>query len=124
MRYIYIAGPMTGYKRFNFEQFDTAKWHLDGLFGSQAEIFSPADHDRNLLGKSWDWYPEESDTEGPWVKWAIPNAPSLRTMLGEDLSWIAKNATHIFMLKGWENSKGARAEHALAHALGLEFMYK
>lgn len=124
MRYIYVAGPMTGYKFFNFQEFDAAKAHLEGLYGTQAVIFSPADHDRMLLGKDNDWLPEEKDSEGPWLKWAIPNAPDLRTMLGADLEWIAKNATHIYMLKGWENSKGAKAEHALAHALGLTFMYR
>jgi len=32
--------------------------------------------------------------------------------------------THIYMLRGWERSKGARAEHAVAVWIGLEIMYQ
>ena len=117
---IYIAGPMTGYEYFNFPAFDKAY----NLLVDKFSVFSPADHDRELLGKTVNWMPQESDSVGPWKAWAIPGAPDLRTMLGEDLEWIAKNATHIYMLKGWERSSGARTEHALAVALGLEIMYE
>jgi len=111
---------MTGYDKFNFEKFDRAhEYYTEFNF----EVFNPADHDRKLLGKSEDWYPSPEDTEGPWIKWAIDGAPSLREMLGADLNWIALNATHICMLPGWENSKGAQAEWALARALGLEIKY-
>lgn len=118
---IYIAGPMTGQKYFNFHSFDKAakEYRLKGY-----NVFSPADHDRELLGRPKSWLPEETDSEGPWIKWSIEGAPSLRRMLGDDLEWIAKNADAIHMLKGWENSKGARAEHALAHALSLEIIYE
>ena len=119
-RKIYIAGPMTGYEHFNFYAFDTCRDHYKQL---GWEVFNPADHDRNLLGKEKDWIPEEKDSEGPWLKWspeAAKHVPSLRDMLGADLVWIAKEATSIHMLKGWENSKGAKAEWALAHALGLD----
>lgn len=120
MNKIYVAGPMTGYEKFNFPMFDTAaKFYRKKKF----EVFNPADHDRFLLGKPVDWMPEESDSVGPWKFWGIPNSPSLRQMLGADLQWIANNATHIVMLPGWENSRGARAEWALAVALDLEILY-
>lgn len=122
--FIYIAGPMTGIPYFNFPSFDGAKRHLEGLYGFKAEIFSPADHDRELLGKDKDWLPKDEDHDGQWKYWKMENAPGLRTMLGEDLAWIAEKGTHIYMLKGWENSQGAKAEWALAHALGLEFIYR
>lgn len=32
--------------------------------------------------------------------------------------------THIYMLRGWENSKGATAEHAVAKWIGLEIIYQ
>lgn len=114
---------MTGIPYFNFPAFDEAFEELDDwcMFW---ERFSPANHDRMLLGKSDDWMPQESDSIGPWKAWNIPDAPSLREMLGADLSWICANATHMYMLKGWEKSSGAKAEHALAVALGLEIMYQ
>jgi len=119
----YIAGPMTGIPYFNFPAFDKAKRYIEDNL-AQNEIFSPADHDRSLLGKPNDWLPLPKDSTENWKSWAIPNAPELRQMLGDDLSWIAKNATDIYMLKGWENSRGAGAEWALARALGLRFHYQ
>ena len=119
----YIAGPMTGIPYFNFPAFDKAKKFIEDNF-AQNEIFSPADHDRALLGKPNNWLPKITDSDGAWKFWSIPNAPELRRMLGDDLAWIAKNATDIYMLKGWENSRGAGAEWALARALGLRFHYQ
>jgi len=123
---IYIAGPMTGLPQFNFPTFDTFR---DVYERMGYEVFSPADHDRILLGKPKEWLPEESDSIGPWKQWSpsvIPVGgimPTLNDMLGADLEWIAKNATHIAMTPGWENSKGANAEWSLAKALGLEIHY-
>lgn len=120
-RKVYVAGPMTGIEYFNFPAFDKVgtELHKKGF-----EIFNPADHDRFLLGKDKKWLPTEEETIGPWKSWNVTEGPSLRTMLGADLNWIAQNATHIYMLKGWERSRGAIAEHALAVALGLEIMYE
>lgn len=113
---------MTGLPQFNFPSFDgtTKRYQAMGY-----EVFNPADHDRKLLNKPDGWLPEESDSEGPWKFWSskIENVPTLRDMLGADLAWIAKEATHIHMLNGWENSKGANAEWALAKALGLTIYY-
>lgn len=117
---IYIAGPMTGYEKFNFPAFDAARdlWISRGFL-----VFNPADHDRKLLGKTSDWLPDESDSTGPWKAWSIPNAPTLRQMLGADLAWIAEHATDLALLPNWENSKGAKAEWSLALALGLKVHY-
>lgn len=112
---------MTGIEYFNFPAFDKARDMLK-LLGH--EVFNPADHDRSLLGKNTMWLPELKDSDGTWKYWSIPNAPDLRTMLGADLAWIAKEAEGIFMLNGWENSKGANAEWNLAKALGLKIFYE
>lgn len=111
---------MTGYEEFNFRAFDDQR---DNFEAKGFEVFSPADHDRELLGKPKDWYPTENDHDGLWKYCTVPNAPSLRRMLEDDLSWIAENATHIYMMEGWENSRGARTEHALAVALDLVIYY-
>jgi uncharacterized protein DUF4406 len=39
------------------------------------------------------------------------------------LDYICRRAEGIAMLEGWEDSKGARAEHAIAVALGLKIRY-
>lgn len=121
MKKVYISGPMTGYEKFNFPAFDRAKHELTQ---QGFQCFSPADHDRELLGKPKDWVPEDTDSEGPWLRWALPNAPTLRRMLKEDLVWIADEGDAIYMLKGWEKSSGAKIEHALAVVLGQETIYE
>ena len=40
-----------------------------------------------------------------------------------EMSWICDHAEGIALLPGWERSSGARAEHALAVALGLTPRY-
>lgn len=111
---------MTGYEYFNFPMFDSWAEYYRKL---GWEVFSPADHDRDLLGKPKGWMPKESDSTGPWKSWNIKGAPDLRTMLGADLQWIASDADAIAMLPGWENSRGANAEWALAKALDLKIEY-
>ena len=49
---------------------------------------------------------------------------NLRSALAADLQWIALYAEAMFMLSGWENSKGAKCEWALAVALDLEIIYQ
>ncbi len=44
---------------------------------------------------------------------------SLREALKQDLSWICDHAEGIALLGGWEKSKGAAVEVALANALGI-----
>ena len=122
---IYLAGPMTGIEYFNFPTFDTYEQVFEGL---GYEVFSPAAHDRTLLGRPMNWLPSVEASRGPWVSWALSASlknelPTLRDMLGADLAWIAKNATHIAMLPGWEKSRGANAEWALAKALDLDIKY-
>lgn len=119
---VYIAGPMTGFEKFNFPAFDAAEEFLNQT--GFITIFNPAEHDRWLLKKPADWMPTDEDHDGEWKRWKMEDAPSLRDMLGADLNWIAKNASHIYMLKGWEKSRGAITEHALAVALGLEIIYQ
>lgn len=104
---VYIAGPMRGYKEFNFPAFDRARDHLleAGWFS-----WSPADHDR---------------TEGFDVTGLTGNEDladlgfDLRKALAKDMEIIATEASAVAVLPGWEKSSGARAEVALAHALGL-----
>ena len=47
----------------------------------------------------------------------------LRDALAADMKWICTRADSMVMLKGWKKSKGAKAEHALAEALGLKIIY-
>ena len=113
---VYIAGPMQGYDQFNFPAFDKAAEYLRSL---GHEVFNPADKDRENYGQ---------DFQQKFSKGSIAEAEtggfSLRRALSIDCQWICDNAEAIFMLKGWERSGGARAEHALASALRLHIMYE
>jgi hypothetical protein len=106
MKVIYIAGPMSGYPEFNFPAFDDAAF----LYREAGwEVLNPA----------------EKDTEAGLDAEAYKTGDAgLATETGfnfrETYLWdieavLRSNA--IYMLKGWENSPGARGEHAVAIAI-------
>lgn len=110
---IYIAGPMTGIKYFNFPAFDEA---AEFLRFRGWEVLSPADHDRasgfdpvemNLTGHE---NPHDYDLD-------------LNLMMWWDIQAIMDSRA-VYMLKNWERSTGARAEHALALWAGKEIYYE
>lgn len=104
----YIAGPMRGYPAFNFPAFNAAATYRRAL---GDVVFNPAEQDRSKYG---DLTPENADDKGF----------DLRDALAVDLDWIARNADAVYLLDGWENSTGAKAEKALAEALGLEILFQ
>lgn len=58
--------------------------------------------------------PAELETEGwTWEQY-----------LSRDLLWITQNHPRMYMMKGWDESKGARLEHALAKELHLNIFYE
>jgi len=110
MTRLYLAGPMTGIKYFNAPAFADAAFRLR-LVG--YEVFNPAENDIANgieLGK-FDGTEKLSD-----------HGFSLRDILKQDLSWICDNAEGIAVLYGWEKSRGAQAEIALANALDINQM--
>lgn len=101
MKRIYIAGPMTGKEDMNAREFLRAelKLHWDGGF---ERIYNPV-----AMGNSFCWN-ENTD---------------LRTIAKVLLEALTR-CTHIYMLRGWQDSKGATAEHAVAKWIGLEIIYQ
>ena len=114
---IYVAGPMRGYEQFNFPAFAAATDYFRSL---GWEVLNPAEKDDEVHGKEMATTNLTGSIEEAEKNFGF----SLRDALAYDLSWICKNATHIYMLKGWEKSRGAMAEHATAVALDLEIMYE
>ena len=47
-----------------------------------------------------------------------------RLIMATELDWIARCADAMYMLRGWEKSFGAIAEHAVAVAIGLQIIYQ
>ena len=101
----YIAGPMVGVEEYNFPAFDeaTAKFKEQGF-----EVINPSDIAR----------------KNAYAKNVGVSELSIRDYALPDLLQLIKKATHIYMLNGWQYSKGAKAEHAVAEWLGLTIIYQ
>lgn len=110
---VYLAGKMQGVPFFNFPAFHKAAARLrrEGYY-----VFNPAEADIDRLGVD----PSLDNPTGDVALAAERHGLSRRECLAEDLSWIALNADIVALLPGWRESSGARAEVALAEALGLE----
>lgn len=107
---IYLAGPMSGIPDFNFPAFFD---YAEALEEGGWEVFNPAQNDIDVHGS----------LEGIKAAWAADATTTLRQCLNDDLDYITAEADAIAMMPDWENSKGARAEHATAVALGLQIIY-
>lgn len=98
---------------FNFPTFFLAadKLRAEGHF-----VFNPAERDVSKYGERvYKCSPTGNLSEIPSdIKF------SLREALGADTAFICAEADGIALLPGWEKSSGARAEKALADALGLQ----
>ncbi len=114
---VYVSGPMRGYPQFNFPAFFQAAAKLRG---AGHTVFCPAERDTEQHGiESW-----KSNPEGDIELAASEYGFDLRAALASDCKWICETATAVFMLRGWEKSKGALAERALADALGHVIWYQ
>lgn len=105
---IYLAGPMRGYPEFNAQAFRDGAAQLRS---AGHEVFSPLDHDEQ---QGFDFSGTAGSDED-----LVSLGFDLRSALGADLAWICAEADMVMVLPGWEDSRGARAEVAVAQALGL-----
>lgn len=101
---IYIAGPIRGLPDLNKSAFDryTAQLRADG-----HEVFNPI----------------EKALESNLTIEHNESLPFRRAVFEEDLVWICREAEAVALIPGWENSKGAKAERAVARAIGLQVIY-
>ena len=111
---IYIAGPMRGKKWFNFPSHDRAK---ECLMRAGWEVISPADLDREI---GFDVASLPPDTDWSDVS---KLGFDLKAAIQRDVAAIL-NCDAIFMLHGWSESRGAKAEKAVAEWLGLMVFYQ
>lgn len=120
MKHVYIAGPMRGYDGYNFPAFFAAEAWLR-QHGATADICNPAREDvmrfglRALLDKD-----PTGLIAGRHLSKGKFDEDDLRTAMAADMAFIAERCDTVYVLDGWEDSAGARAEVALAEALGLE----
>jgi hypothetical protein len=102
----YIAGPMRGYPGYNFASFDQAR---NGLVKEEIIVISPADIDRAAGGS-------ETSELRPQHEYVLRDFHCLMYLA----QWNKYSQNAIYALRGWENSKGACAEVALAKWLGIQ----
>lgn len=114
MKKVYIAGPMTGYKDFNFPAFMKAEEDFTKM---GFEVFNPAKKDIEAHGEGI-----ADNPTGDQKLAAEKDGFDLRKALAWDTARICES-DGIVMLGGWEKSQGAFAEWALAKALGLQIIY-
>jgi hypothetical protein len=107
---IYLAGPMRGYPQFNFPAFFAAAKRLRA---EGHEVFNPAEHDIKNYGSL-------KNVEKEYKK---NPAQVMRDVIRKDLLWIIHKAEMLYVLPGWQKSKGVAAEIALAKFLGLRIKY-
>jgi hypothetical protein len=110
MEKIYIAGPMSGVPDHNKSAFLKAEQYLISFYGKEkVKIFNPINHEASLMVQRG----LIRDTKEAY-----------RLCMAMDCEFICRHATMIFMLNGWENSKGAMAEWTLAKCLGIRIVYE
>jgi hypothetical protein len=105
MAKIYIAGPMSGYENFNFPAFNTAAYVLRRKGWT---VFNPAEKESETLS-------EESMVTGD-AALAATRGFNFREVYLWDIDKVIQSDA-IYMLPGWEQSPGARGEHAVAVAM-------
>ena len=104
----YIAGPMRGYPENNYPAFMEAKRKLEQS-NTCCEIINPAELDK-MLGVI------ESNIDSMTTE-------EIRRILTADFKHLMK-CDYIYMLRNWEMSPGARAEHAIATAFKMYIEYE
>jgi len=104
---IYLAGPMTGHPQHNFPLFNHVAVKLRTL---GHEVMNPADLTISTYGtiEQFEQAPEDERIK------------VVRSLLARELSWICLHADAVYLLPGWENSFGARAEREAACAVKIE----
>lgn len=96
---VYIAGPMTGYEDYNYPAFHAAaeRWRDAGW-----QVFNPAEHELPTAEQEATLTPDE-----------------IRALyMRKDLEWVMASDA-IAVLPGWQKSKGANVEVAVARILNL-----
>lgn len=96
---LYLAGPMTGKPRWNFDAFEKAAAELRA---AGFEVVSPAEADLEA----------GFDPDAPVADFTLGD---LRAALARDVQLVLES-DGVALLPGWIDSKGAWAEYALAAA--------
>lgn len=108
---LYLAGPMRGHEDFNRPAFDFAAYWLRYV---GHEVHSPSEESVKLFGAAV--RKNANGDEG-----ALGGDPMTisRVVFALGSNWICLESDGVALLDGWEKSRGATAENAIANALPL-----
>ena len=108
---VYICGPMTGIPRFNLPAFDAAAVELRAC---GYEVISPGELDDPVV-RQMEW---DSPDGSPLAK-----VGTWGSFLARDVQLLADDGIRaIFVLPGWESSRGARLETFVAFLLDMPIL--
>lgn len=113
---IYLAGPMRGIKDFNFPAFFAA---AAALRAQGHSVFSPAERDVEEFGAERLRSATGSEAEVS-RNLGMQGLTLARKCFLHDTHYICTTADAVYLLPGWQASRGAKAERALAEAIGLQ----
>jgi hypothetical protein len=99
---LYLAGPMTGIKDYNFPAFFAA---AADLRARGHEVWSPAEND--VCQDGFDPTKDKAQAHRHYMKRDLP---------------AVLDADAVAVLPGWENSKGARLEVHVARECGIPIL--
>ncbi len=104
---VYIAGPMSGYKDWNFPAFFEAERQLLEL---GFDVINPAHNDGATVQEALEsaGSPEQPNNMWSWY-------------MRRDLPHVME-VDYLCVLPGWQNSKGALLEVHVAQAIGIPLM--
>lgn len=89
---IYLSGPMTGLPEYNAPEF---KRHADYWRSKGYTVLSPPELDNGDHTRDWSYY------------------------IRRDLRLLLSDVDRVYLLDGWEKSRGARLEVTVAKAIGI-----
>lgn len=106
---VYIAGPMTGIPQFNYPAFIEAAGNLRAW---GYEVFSPAEMDDPATAAAAMASKDGAPGSGS------ANGETWGDFLARDVKLLADDGIEaVVVLPGWHQSRGARLETFVAHAL-------
>lgn len=121
---VYCSGPMTGVPDLNRPAFAAAEKRLtaQGHFVINPHRISELFGTAKVIEKAFkEYYLSRAEC---WSEFEKRNSPAVRlaeSVMSADLAAV-RSCDAIYLLRGWENSRGAKKELAEALAHGLQVM--